>query len=233
MVMHRFDSAPVDDLPALVQYVLKNATATTAREVSYSLHCKSSELLAKYQITQIFLPLQVAESIREKLHFVDSNDPRYTGADLQPLIRAGNLEFEKYSCLTLSGAVNSVANLFDRGKRQASNQSPFLQSLLAFKAGFQASPMACEAFFKELQSAKGRQTRSLLQTGPTCLACSHKMVLALADGRNTDFLLLLLLHTLGNPWQKAVESLLKKKFAAAAMDFQIVAKVIDGHQVRF
>lgn len=51
--------------------------------------------------------------------------------------------------------------------------------------------------------------------------------------KNTDILLLVLLHSLGNPWRKNAEMLLKKKFAAGLLNETSVTRVIKGHQVKF
>ncbi|BDA41598.1 probable fanconi anemia group D2 protein homolog [Coccomyxa sp. Obi] len=101
----------------------------------------------------------------------------------------------------------AVANLFDRGKGTASAQSPSLQALLALRSGLQASAIACEAFQREVQSISEPD--------------QHK---------NTDVLLLVLLHSLGNPWRKNAEALLKKKFSSGLLDSASVTRVIKGHQ---
>jgi hypothetical protein len=72
----------------------------------------------------------------------------------------------------LQGVFYAVANVFDRGKGQASDQSPFLQTLLALKAGLQASALACEALYKDLQSATGMFSM-LCVMKPACRPISH------------------------------------------------------------
>ena len=43
-----------------------------------------------------------------------------------------------------------------RGEDGAVEESPFLQALMALKAGLQASPAACEGFHKALLALSGR-----------------------------------------------------------------------------
>ena len=50
-------------------------------------------------------------------------------------------------------AVNTCGT---RGKNRAVEESPFLQALMALKAGLQASPAACEGFHKALLALSGR-----------------------------------------------------------------------------
>ena len=80
MVFKRIDSAAAADLPAMVLYLIKHATQSTAREVSPAccidppgkfLHCCSD--------WDTNGP-QVAQTMRQKLRFAISADPRSAGA---------------------------------------------------------------------------------------------------------------------------------------------------------
>ena len=133
----------------------------------------------------------------------------------------------------------AVANLFsvDRGKGPAVAQSPSLQTLLALKSGMQASAIVCDAFHREIQSISGIAPvlLSLLlssvsmfnSTGFHFLWCPAEA----EQHKNTDVLLLVLLHSLDKSWRKNAESLLKKKFASGLLDRASVTRVIKGHQV--
>ncbi len=129
-----------------------------------------------------------------------------------------------------------MPNLFDRGKGLASAQSPSLQALLALKTGLQASAIACDAFHREIQSISGNNVivacimYHLCQ--PVVTLGIHTVWSAEADQhKNTDVLLLVLLHSLDNSWRKNAESLVKKKFASGLFDGSSVTRVIKGHQV--
>jgi hypothetical protein len=52
-----------------------------------------------------------------------------------------------------------------------------------------------------------------------------------AEQRNTEFLLLVLLHSLGNTWRRAAVSLLKKRISAGLLNASVLDRSIKGHQV--
>ena len=62
-------------------------------------------------------------------------------------------------------------NVSEKGKGKTSEESPFLQALMALKAGLQASPAACEGFTKALLQLSGMSLPSALHfRGPNSIS---------------------------------------------------------------
>lgn len=71
-------------------------------------------------------------------------------------------------------------SVHDKGKGKVGGESPYVQALMALKAGLQASPAACDGFHKVLLQLSGKHwpCSSLVDTHSN--AC-------LAAGQNPDF----------------------------------------------
>ena len=84
MAVQRFDSAAAADLPAMVLYLIKHATQSTARQVS--LACCIADLASLHLLLSDCdsdAP-QVAQMMRQKLRFATSADPRCAGVAMLP-----------------------------------------------------------------------------------------------------------------------------------------------------
>ena len=80
MVLERIDSATAADLPAMVLYLIRHATRSTARQVSVACCIDSPSKPCIAALTGTPSPPQVAQMMRQKLRFAISADPRSAGA---------------------------------------------------------------------------------------------------------------------------------------------------------